>query len=158
MRLDGSYYPSHLDLAWVAVDRSGRIGVFTTGGAGPIPMVFLREGTALDLVNDLIGTLPARSGFSLTTEVPRPDDFIAFARKGLFAFDWADVHRTRDHAGRYEIQARPTVPAYLGEVRWTEAAAALLKSVSSGVLDFDDPRPDVRAALECGGPATQGSW
>lgn len=37
--------------------------------------------------------LPEISGFDLLTHVHRPDDFIAFARRGLFAYDWSDVHR-----------------------------------------------------------------
>jgi hypothetical protein len=38
-----------------------------------------------------------------------PDDFTRFAKRGLFAYDWQDVHRVSyEKSGCYELVARPT--------------------------------------------------
>jgi hypothetical protein len=85
----------------------------------------------------------------LFTNVPRPDDFIGFARRGLFSFDWADVHRTRDLVHAYEVQARPVSPVIVSAVAVAPTVVEALASVTSELLDFDSPTIDVVAALEC---------
>lgn len=34
-------YPYGTDMEWLAVDRDGRVAVFTTAGAGPVPVSVL---------------------------------------------------------------------------------------------------------------------
>ena len=100
-----------IDAAWIAIDVLGQVALFTTGGEGPIP------GTALSSVNiaeESVLSLPEISGYDLLVVVPRPDDFIAFAKRGLFAYDWSDVHRSTGQASdSYELQARPSRPLTL---------------------------------------------
>ena len=81
-------YPSGLDVEWIAVDRKGRVGVFTTAGTGPIAKACLSKPEVLDQIWDAIRLLPEVTRYELVVTVPRPDDFIAFAKRGLFAFDW----------------------------------------------------------------------
>jgi len=142
-------YPSRLDVAWVAVDRLGRIGVFTTGGQGPIPKVYLRDDGMLDRLFGAIDALPVVSAHRLFSDVPRPDDFIGFARRGLFSFDWSDVHRTHGLVNAYEIQARPVSPVIVSTAGFTASVVADLGAVTSNLLDFDAPTVNVLAALEC---------
>lgn len=147
--VEDEQYPSHLDVTWVAVDRLGRIGVFTTGGQGPIPRVYLRDEGMVDRLFDAIDALPLVSKQLLLSDVPRPDAFIGFARRGLFSFDWADVHRTQGLVHAYEIQARPVSPVIVSTAGLTSSVVDSLGRVTSGLLDFDDPTVDVGVALEC---------
>jgi hypothetical protein len=34
-------YPEGIDCVWIGCDREGRVGVFVTGGEGPIPALAL---------------------------------------------------------------------------------------------------------------------
>ncbi len=81
--------------------------------------------------------LPEISGFDLLTHVHRPDDFIAFARRGLFAYDWSDVHRPYSQVlGGYELQARPLRLRHLTELPaplQAMAAATRLPGVLFGI-------------------------
>ncbi len=147
--VEDEQYPSHLDVAWVGVDRLGRLGVFTTGGQGPIPKVYLRDEGMLDRLFDAIDALPIVSEHRLFSDVPRPDDFIGFARRGLFSFDWADVHRTHGLVHAYEIQARPVSPVIVSTAGLNSSVVDSLGGVTSSLLDFDAPTVDVVAALEC---------
>ncbi|PTN53410.1 hypothetical protein C9J98_15915 [Stenotrophomonas panacihumi] len=123
-----------LDVAWMAVDASGQLAVFTTGGEGPLPATAF---ASVDLVGPAIESLPESCGYHLVADVSRPDDFVAFAKRGFFAYDWPDVHRSAFGALRcYELQARPLRPATLmdlpAEMRLAAAATEL-----SGVMFGD---------------------
>lgn len=122
-----------VDAAWLAVDASGQLALFTTGGEGPVP-----EGAipSIESAEESVLALPEISGVDLLVALARPDDFIAFAKRGLFAYDWSDVHRTtRQSLGGYELQARPYRPLLLTDlpepVR-AMAAATKLSGVAFG--------------------------
>lgn len=136
-------YPSGWDVEWVAVDRRGRVGVFTTGAAGPIPRAYLDPPGLVDRVREAVWDMPERTESILLVSLPRPDDYEAFARRGFFAFDWRDVHRTRERSGLYEIQARPASPAEFDEAAWPEELRPVLRRLRSASLDFEQPAVDV---------------
>lgn len=122
-----------IDAAWLASDASGQIAVFTTGGEGPAPE------SAIPSIESAAGSvlaLPEISDVDLLSGVPRPDDFIAFAKRGLFAYDWSDVHRlASQELGGYELQARPVQPLCLADLPaplQTIAAATRLSGVVFG--------------------------
>ncbi len=54
-------YPSGLDVEWIAVDGKGRVGVFTTAGAGPVPKAYLESGTLLDEIWEFIRCAPGEA-------------------------------------------------------------------------------------------------
>ena len=103
-------FPVGWDYAWLATDAAGHIAIFTNAGEGPIPAAVLAVREAADCAERLVMALPERGDAELLVSVPRPDDFIAFARRGLFAYDWQDVHRRTGLLHRYELMARPTAP------------------------------------------------
>jgi hypothetical protein len=100
-----------LDVIWLAVDAKGHLAAFITAGEGPIPA------TALPLVDgaeEEALSSPVVTGHRLLVTYARPDDLIALARRGLFVYDWSDVHRTRAQAlGGYELVATPEEPLLL---------------------------------------------
>jgi hypothetical protein len=141
-------YPSGWDVEWVAVDRRGRVGVFTTGGAGPIPRAYLASPAFLQCVRDAVWDAPERTESFLLVQLPRPDDYVAFARRGFFAFDWADTGRTSGRSGLYELQARPAVAVDVGEVAWPVELQPILRRIQSDTLDFEQVAADV-SELDC---------
>jgi hypothetical protein len=103
-----------IDLPWVAVDAAGRLAVFTTAGEGPVPSSALRVSAAAELA---VAQLPVVGGTELLVNYPRPDDFLGWAERGLFAYDWSDVHRSSaNSSGCYELVAKPLCPVTLGSL------------------------------------------
>jgi hypothetical protein len=69
--------------------------------------------------------LPEIGGHELLVKYKRPDDFVAFAKRGWFAFDWSDVHRTHaQEIGVYELVAKPYLPAHISSLPETIQRAA----------------------------------
>jgi len=133
-------YPAWLDLVWVSVDARGRLGAFATGGQGPIAVsAFL----ASEQVGDWLDSLPDRSA----TKHGAAEAFSIYARKGLFAFDWSDVHRTSDWLDAYELMAAPMEPLLIDQIPVTVA-----KFIARTTLDIDleqCPTLDPRQFISC---------
>ena len=71
------------------------------------------------------------------------ESFRAFCERGLFVFDWSDVHRTVGALNAYELQARPEVM-----LRLRDLPLELERMASKARLDVSfetemliDPRP-----------------
>lgn len=135
MEPDGPF-PHGLDYAWLAADAAGHVAVFTNAGQGPIPIAVLADRRASDRAEPLVKALPERDEAHLLIELPRPDDFAAFARRRLFAYDWQDGHRDAGRSDRYELLARPAVPITVEELRGE--LVALIDRVRFESLRFDD--------------------
>lgn len=109
-------FPHDWDYAWLAIDAVGHVGLFTNAGEGPIPAAALVDRSTSVRTERLVKGLPARGSCKILISLPRPDDFIAFAQRGLFAYDWQDVHRTCGRLNCYELLARPDVPLSVEEL------------------------------------------
>ena len=100
-----------IDLPWVAVDGEGRLAVFTNAGEGPVPSSALLVSSAAEAA---VAQLPVVGGSELLVKYSQPDDFVAWAERGLYAYDWSDVHRSSaERTGCYELIAKPLHPASL---------------------------------------------
>ena len=139
-------YPYDWDLEWLAVDSEGCIGVFTTGGKGPLPRKGFKEYSS-DEFNETLWSLPKISNCILLIDPPRPNDYVELAEKGFYTYDWADVHRNKDKLNRYEIQSKPTCPIRIDD---------LPGAISNVIVDIAMPLKfeelgeiDVCAYLEC---------
>jgi hypothetical protein len=111
-------YPDQIDCLWIASDRDGHAAAFVTAGSGPIPRAVLdRDAPPLDDLEALVCELPIRSDATMLVDVPRPDDFVAMAARGLFVYDWRDVHRTSSSVlDAYEPVAYPQRPVHVTEL------------------------------------------
>jgi hypothetical protein len=122
-----------IDAAWLAVDALGQVAIFTTAGEGPIPETAL---ASVETVEKSVWSFAEVSGYELHTSAKRPDDFIAFAKRGLFAYDWSDAHRVASKClGGYELQAQPSSPLHLAQLPallQAPASATLLSGVKFG--------------------------
>jgi hypothetical protein len=107
-------YPEQIDCVWLASDQDGHAAAFVTAGLGPIPTraLDLTE-PPFDELEELVSAAAACSEVEMRVHVPRPDSFIALASRGLFVFDWTDIHKTRASSlDAYELVARPKQPAH----------------------------------------------
>lgn len=105
-------YPQGIDCVWLASDRDGYLGAFTTAGKAPIPAAVLNcVSIPIQDIESRLCQLPIVSKAELLVSVKRPDDFIDLAERGIFAYDWTDINRPmHETVGVYEPVAVPTMP------------------------------------------------
>ena len=142
-------YPHQTDYEWCACDADGHVAVFTTAGIGPMPEAILNELPQMDALMEVVWSLPKKGRADMLVSLPRPDDFIHFASRGLFAYDWQDVHRVRKlESNRYEMLARPDTPIHLSEL--PERFHPLFRTVVLPEIRFADHRSiDIRNFFRC---------
>lgn len=143
-------YPDGIDCVWLASDRAGHLGAFVTGGVGPIPIQALTcEDAPVENIEELVCDLPNASTARLLVSIKRPDDFIELAERGVFVYDWSDVHRTaRESIHAYEPVAAPVNPITVDMLPVELANVA--KALKFGDISFTDGQPlDVRAHMKC---------
>ena len=143
-------YPDGIDCVWIAADRAGNLGAFITAGMGPIPSVALDfESKSIYEIEAEICLLPVSSTANLLVSVKRPDDYIDFAERGLFVYDWTDVTRTkRESLELYEQVAMPSMPLKLDSL--PSNIFSIAESVIFAEILFSGSRTlDVPAFFEC---------
>jgi len=146
--MDERPYPDGVDCCWLASDRIGQLGVFVTGGSGPIPAQLLLPPYLLDDLEETILALPKASDIDLRVKVPRPDRFVALAERGFFVYDWSDVHRTEQYIDEYELMALPYRPLTLDLL--PDSLMDTARAVRLGAVSFASAwRVDVRAHMAC---------
>ncbi|NJM92408.1 MAG: hypothetical protein HC861_07090 [Rhodospirillaceae bacterium] len=144
--MDERPYPAGVDCCWLASDRIGQLGVFVTGGSGPIPTQALLPTYPLDQIEETILERPKASDIDLRVRVPRPHRFVALAERGVFVYDWSDVHRTEQYIDEYELMALPYRPLTLDLLPETLADSA--RAVRFSTVSFATAwRIDVRAHM-----------
>jgi hypothetical protein len=139
------------DCLWIASDRDGHVAAFMTAGVAPVPIHALENEhiEVSDIGNRLSALLPCVSSARLLVEMPRPDDFIALAERGLFAYDWSDVHRSESEEIRaYEMVATPLNPITVEAL--PDEIAFLLEGLWLDQVAFaNTPLLDIRAHRIC---------
>ena len=81
-----------------------------TAGEGPVPAAVLESGIDVVSIEGRLLDLPIVGDALAVADVPNPSSFVDLGRRGLFVYDWTDVHRPRAQAlGAYELVASPSV-------------------------------------------------
>lgn len=143
-------YPEGIDCVWIAADGHEHVGAFITAGVGPVPSRFLgRDFVPMEELERLLYGLPKTSGFQLLVTVPRPDSFVELAERGLFVYDWTDIHKRRHEETRcYEKVAVPLVPLKSEMVPAT--LASFVMTVKFAEVTFSrEELLDPRIYLDC---------
>lgn len=127
--------------------------MFVSGGAGPIPALALEaRRTPIEDIEGLLLELPATTNGRVVVHLQRPDDFVELARRGFFAYDWSDVHRTRsEKLGNYELIAVPEAP--LVRAALPPAIARLLEGLQLNVDFGQEALVDPSRQLRCRHPS-----
>lgn len=102
-------YPDQIDVVWLASDSAGQLAAMVTAGEGPIPAAVLALSNCIAIEEALL-SLPVIGEALLKAQLPDPTSFAELSRRGLFVYDWTDVHRTNARALQsYELVCSPTV-------------------------------------------------
>ena len=103
-------YPHQIDYDWLAVDRLGQAAVFWTAGEGPLPVDTLLEQTLNEDAITKIRALAPNGDGEVLVSLPDPSDVLLFVCRGLFVYDWTDVHRSERRTNQYELIGVPSAP------------------------------------------------
>jgi hypothetical protein len=105
-------YPDS-DLVWLGLDKDEHVAAFITAGVAPIPLEVLFVPKDVEQTEAELLKLPKVSGAKLHTKVPNPSSFIELSERGLFVFDWQDIHRVHiEEVGAYEKVCEPIKPIF----------------------------------------------
>jgi len=142
-------YPD-ADLAWVAADFAGQVGVFITAGIAPIALSALQaEAGSVSALEELILLLPKRCGASQAGAEPWPKTVVALAERGFFLYDWQDIHKAASAKTKmYELMYRPLHPALVDEFEGP-LAAALNQTRIPGVKFGEQSKFDIQLLCPC---------
>jgi hypothetical protein len=141
-------YPWDADYCWFAADAVGHIAAFFTGGEGPIPLTVLERKEVADEAIDRMWDLPLRGDYLVIVKRQALGDAIHFGQRGLFCYDWRDVHRTSGFRRQYEGDVQPRLPISIGEVGG-ELSSLLGATTFVGLRFADSPRIDPKQSLSC---------
>ena len=111
--------PDWADVMWYGVDRQGRVGMFTSGGPGPIPRVVFRDLDAYNTLDRHLRGLPAVGKPVLLIRYKPTTDWQRAAERGLYAFNY---EYDRGRPDGYRLVARPSAPLSLTDLpEWAQA-------------------------------------
>lgn len=141
-------YPDGIDCSWLASDQTGRLGVFITAGIGPIPAAVLDSAyMPIEEIEERLCQLPAVSSAQLLVTVKRPDSFIDLAERGIFVYDWTDIHRIKA-LNLYEPVAVPTGPINMDVL--PDDLVAVARAVRLDGVEFEARKSlDIRSLISC---------
>jgi len=124
------------DCAWLVSDIAGCLAAVVTAGAGPIPeSVFGGPVDLLDLEYRLL-QLPVVGEANALAEDGDATSFLNLARRGLFVFDWTDVHRiNREKIDAYQLVAAPACAIHASDLPADLGAVALRQRLLSAFGD-----------------------
>ena len=111
---------------WIAVDQSGRLGYFSTAGAGPIPTTFERDMDCEDIFETILALEVSGSMNLVGQHEGSLNDWIEVARRGIFAFDWVS------EVNCYSLVAKPNNLLSVSDLN-----ANLRSTVSKFFIDVD---------------------
>ena len=78
-----------LELDWLGVDFRGHVGLFSSGGYGPIPKAVADHLTEVDAAVERLDMLPVLGPCARSPEGDCDySSWIEPARRGIFGFDW----------------------------------------------------------------------
>src|SRR5579859_6928391 len=103
------HYPHQIDCVWLAADPTGHLAAMITAGEGPIPACLLAHDLEAMNIEETLLDLPIIGEAQLSVQVPDPSSFLALSMRGLFVYDWTDIHRMHAEARRaYELVSSPS--------------------------------------------------
>lgn len=125
------------ELDWIAVDICGQVGVFTAIMNAPIPTKIAKS---YDLYNQLMSTISGLnercSAIRITPNNGDLSDWDMYARKGLYAFDYQDVHRKdQDKLNQYDLISKPSAPIHIEELELNNQLISIIPRLK---CDFRD--------------------
>ncbi len=129
--------PVYHELDWIGVDRVGQLGVFTAIMDAPVPeVVGLSYEWYMELREHIDRLDESIAADLMTKEDGDFSDWLTYARKGFFAFDFLDVHRTQEpRLDQYDLIARPMEPILLDDLALSDELKRIIPQIDGNFQD-----------------------
>jgi hypothetical protein len=129
------------ELDWFAIDKSNNVGMFSAIMNAPIPEKVKRSFDEYLLIKREISLLPKFSPYQLVTSMAGNfSDWIGYAEKGLFAFDFQDIHRA-EKKNYYDLIAKPVHGIKADNLNFSEK---FLENITKLDCDFSKGDLDIK--------------
>jgi hypothetical protein len=113
---DVSKGATFIEFDWIGIDNQGQIGIFSSVTQGYIPSKVFSSYESYVGVYNLLSDRQSLTAAQIISKEPGIKDFWRdWAQKGLFAYDYLDIHRT-EKFDRYDLIAIPRSPLLVGEI------------------------------------------
>ncbi len=100
---------------WIAVDKNGLLGIFSTGGFGPLPKVLADKISVLDNIYEDVQAMPKISESLQEKEVKQNIfSWICCSERGLYGYDWCNKNKA------YKLLTSPSKPLLIEDINQTE--------------------------------------
>jgi hypothetical protein len=125
-----------IELDWLAVDVDEHVGLFSTGGQGPVPLVVVEHLDAVMRAIAGLSHLPIRADCASTPDrgTGNFSFWIEPCRRGLFGFDWGAIEM--GPFARLTVPKDPVKAIDLEESAVREAAQLVHLSVKFALVSF----------------------
>ncbi|HWU74196.1 MAG TPA: hypothetical protein VN137_11985 [Sphingomonas sp.] len=124
------------DLAWLVSDSADCLAAVVTAGAGPLPESVFGGPVDLSVLENRLLRLPVVGAANVLIENGDMTSFLNLAMRGLFVFDWTDVHRSgRAKIDAYQLVAVPSCAIHTFDLPADLDAFALRQRLSSTFRD-----------------------
>jgi len=99
-----------IEFDWFAIDKLGQVAVFSSVTSGYIPEKVFSSYETFAGLTSLLNALPRFANVQIVTkELGGMDLWLEWSQRGLYAYDYIDVHRTMKF-DRYDLIAVPEQP------------------------------------------------
>ena len=144
------------ELDWLAVDAAGHIGLFSSGGYGPVPVAVVNHLGDVEEALKRLAVMPVTGECVEEPTGARFEFWIEPARRGFFGFDWGPGWE--GPFTRLTVPSRPLKVADLVDRDFQTASALVQLSIefnmathveASAIGDLDDGETnhDLRGSL-----------
>lgn len=111
-----------VEFDWVGADITGRLGYFSTAGAGPIPTICMdHPGMFDELFESVLGAPVISEPTQISAFDKNISDWMEVTKRGFYSFDWSSELLV------YQLVAIPTPPIKIN----TSNSNALLDSFNT---------------------------
>ena len=104
-----------LEFDWFGIDKNHQVAIFSTFNRGYIPRDFFNSLGEFQKLQSIINSLSLNSqAKQITKYVGDFSDWLRYSTKGLYAYDYQDIHRSTK-MNEYDIISIPEKPLLLLE-------------------------------------------
>ncbi len=144
---NGAY--SH-ELDWIAQDNLGQIAIFSAIMEAPIPEIV---GKSYELYSELELIINRLSEKSKAEPIIKNDgnisDWLEYSKKGLFAFDFQDVHREKkDKLEHYDLISIPSNPIYIRDLKLKKEIESIIPKIDCNFREGNVSLEKIKNALQ----------
>lgn len=115
-----------VEFDWIGIDSLDQIAIFSSFNKGHIPHIVK---SSFELYKQLFALIDKFPRFTTAVLVTKENgvfnDWLVYSQKGLYAFDYQDVHR-ENKFNQYDLISKPVAPLIINQVKNIELYLSII--------------------------------